>query len=103
MSNTLEDEFNMAMFDLYRRTRNETSYIPTIFYNMLINDGGLNTAHKLLSTTNPSSGYVELWELHRLDLTVEAYIWNNPKFHELFSPDDLKAAQKRLNDYGYLK
>ena len=103
LPNALEAEFNKAMLDLYRRTRNETSYKPTMFYNMLIEDGGLNTALKLLSTTNPSSGYLKLWELNRLDLTVEAFIWDNPKFHELFSQDDLKAAQKRLTDYGYLK
>lgn len=99
----LEAEFNKAMLDLYIRTRNETLYKPTMFYNMLIEDGGLNTVLKLLSTTNPSSGYVKLWELNRLDLTVEAFIWDNPKFQELFSPDDLKAAQKRLSDYGYQK
>ena len=100
---TLVDEFNKAMLDLYVLTKNETKRNWSGFYTMLQDCGGVNTAHKLLSTTKPSSGYVELWEIGRLDLTVEAYIWDNPNFQELFSPEELKVVQKRLTDYGYLK
>ena len=103
MPNTLENEFNMAMFDLYVRTKNETKRKWNRFYTMLQDCGGLNTAHKLLSTTKPSSGYEELWKIDRLDLTVEAYIWDNPNFQRLFSQEELKVVQKRLTDYGYLK
>jgi len=38
-----------------------------------------------------------------LDLTVEAVIHDNPKWHELFTQADLDVCAKRLKEYGYLK
>ncbi|MEN6622123.1 MAG: hypothetical protein ABFD50_11300 [Smithella sp.] len=103
MTNNLQVEFTNAMFDLYTRTKLDTNYNPTVFHDMLLKDDGVKTAKTLLHTTEPSSGYTKLWELHRLDLTVEAFIWDNPKFHELFSPEELNVVKKRLTDFEYLK
>lgn len=102
MTNNLADEFNKAMFSLYQQTKTQTSYNPKTFHNMLIEHGGVKTAQILLGKAQPSEGYTTLYELHRLDLTIEAFIWDNPKFHELFSPDELNIAKKRLIDYCYI-
>jgi hypothetical protein len=41
-----------------------------------------------------------LWELRRLDLSVEALALE-PEFHELFTRPELDTARRRLADYGY--
>lgn len=103
LTNSLEDQFNEEMFELYRRTERETNYNPRTFLDMLNRNGGIRTAQRLLGTAEPSDGYTKLYKLKRLDLTVEAFTWDNPNFQELFSPEELKIVQKRLTDYGYLK
>jgi hypothetical protein len=49
-----------------------------------------------------SEGYTALWERGRLDLTVEAVIHDNPKWHTLFTQEDLEICTRRLRDYRYL-
>jgi hypothetical protein len=42
-----------------------------------------------------------LWERDRLDLTVEAVILEEAKWHPLFTPEEIEICRKRLKDYGY--
>ena len=42
---------------------------------------------------------VMLPERGRLDLTVEAVIHNDPKWHALFTQEELAVCTKRLKDY----
>lgn len=98
--NDLEHEFDMAMMDIYRRAKAEAGYNATRFLQMLDEHKGLETAKILLNAPHVSDGYTALWELGRLDLTVEATILN-PKWHSLFSDEERKIAQNRLQDYGY--
>jgi hypothetical protein len=42
-----------------------------------------------------------MWELGRLDLTVEALIHDNAEFHELFTDEEVAIARRRLQDYQY--
>ena len=53
----------------------------------------------LASSTNVSEGYTALWERGRLDLTVEAVIHDNPKWHPLFTQEDLAICARRLREY----
>ena len=69
---------------------------------MLDQNGGLETAHILINSPTVSDGYTALWERGRLDLTVEALIWDNPEYQELFTDDELKIIKKRLVDYKYV-
>ena len=39
----------------------------------------------------------------RLDLTVEAIIFDNPDYQTLFSKDELAIIKKRLTEYGYFQ
>ena len=70
---------------------------------MLYTHGGLKTARILLHAPNVSEGYKALWERGRLDLTVEAVIHDNAKWHPLFTNEDLTICRNRLREYGYFK
>ena len=54
-----------------------------------------------LSAKDYSEGFIKLWERGRLDLTMEAMIVENPKWHCLFTKEELLIAEKRLIDLGY--
>ena len=66
---------------------------------MISDVGGLQTAKILINATNPSDGYVALWERRRLDLTVEAVLVRNPEWHPLFTPEEISKAEARLKKY----
>lgn len=94
--------FDAAMFDIYRRAKDEASYNATIFLKMLTDRGGLETAKALINSPQPSDGYTSLYERGRLDLTVEAMVVENPKWHLLFLEEELERANRRLTAYRYL-
>jgi hypothetical protein len=64
---------------------------------------GLETARILINSTNPSEGYTALWNRGRLDLTVEAVIYDNSKWHPLFTTAELAICKERLIKYEYFK
>lgn len=97
----LADRFNAAMFSIYRRAKDEAGYSANIFLGMLNDRGGLATAKYLINSAKPSDGYTALYERGRLDLTVEAEVVENPKWHSLFSADEREKARKRLAEYRY--
>jgi hypothetical protein len=97
----LERAFDGAMHDIYRRALNEAGYKASIFLRMLDEHRGLETARRLLHAPHVSDGYTALWERKRLDLTVEALIRDNARWHSLFEPTDLAICRERLTEYGY--
>jgi len=100
----LKEQFNKDMWGLYSDTINETKYNPGYFRKMLDGLGGFETAKKLLSSNTTSKGSTKLWELGRLDLTVEALIIDNKeKYKELFSNEELETANRRLRELNYFK
>ena len=50
----------------------------------------------------PSDGFTELWELKRLDISVEARALK-PEFRNLFSASELAVCRRRLGDYKWLQ
>jgi hypothetical protein len=100
-SSKLETEFDAAMMEIYTRAKTEADYPASIFHRMLIEKRGLATAKQLINATSVSDGYTALWERGRLDLTVEAVVHDNEKWHVLFDESELKRAKKRLNEYHY--
>jgi hypothetical protein len=92
----LEAKFDRAMFEIYRRAKSEVGYNATRYFQMLNDNRGLETARILLHSPTESEGYTALWERGRLDLTVEALIFDNPEFQQLFEPDELATAKQRL-------
>jgi hypothetical protein len=97
----LSKQFDAAMFDIYRRAKSEAGYNASIFLQMLYDRGGLATAKYLINSIKPSDGYTNLHQLGRLDLTVEAVVVENDKWHRLFTEDELAKANRRLKEYHY--
>src|SRR5690242_11585263 len=96
-------EFDEAMFGIYTRALAEAKYNATRFLHMLHEHRGLETARILIHATTVSEGYTALWQRGRLDLTVEAVIHDNTRWHQLFTSDELAVCTKRLKDYEYLR
>src|SRR5579862_3963728 len=101
MDNVLEKQFDAAMFSIYQKAKSEAKYNATLFLHMLYERGGLLTAKYLINTRKPSEGYLHLYERQRIDLTVEAMIAENLRWHPLFTPEELDRARRRLADYHY--
>lgn len=101
MKEELIKQFNLAMWDIYKRAKLEVKYNATRYLHMLDAHGGLETAHILINSSTVAEGYSALWERGRLDLTVEALIWDNHEYYELFTEDELRVVRKRLIDYKY--
>jgi hypothetical protein len=100
---SLVSAFDEAMFLIYQRALAEAGYKASRFHQMLHEYRGLETARILLHSADVSEGYKALWQRKRLDLTVEAVIYDDPKWHPLFSPEDLAICQARLKKYEYLR
>ena len=101
MEDGLNARFNLAMRDIYKRARLEANYNASRYLQMLDQNGGIETAHILINSPTVSDGYTALWERGRLDLAVEALIWDNPEYQKLFTEDELRIIKKRLVDYKY--
>lgn len=97
----LSKQFDHAMLEIYRRAKAELGYNASIFFRMLTERGGQATAKALINTPKPSDGYTFLYEHNRLDLTVEAAVVENPKWHSLFTNEEIGSAERRLTSYGY--
>ncbi|GAA3386430.1 GmrSD restriction endonuclease domain-containing protein [Cryptosporangium minutisporangium] len=93
-------EFHQAMATIYQRARDETGYTATYLLAMLAEEGGVETAKRLLASATVSTGFTALWHKGRLDLTVEALVLD-PRFESLFTPDDLDIARARLAQFDY--
>ena len=98
---TLRSEFDVKMFGIYKRAKDESGYNATIFFKMISDNGGLETAKLLINSSKPSAGYTALWERGRLDLTVEALVVENKKWHLLFEKSEIERAKNRLVQYEY--
>jgi hypothetical protein len=95
-------QFDQAMLSIYQRAKSEAKYNATIFFRMLNERGGLATAKYLINSDHPSDGYTHLYERGRLDLTVEAMVVEDARWHSLFTKEELVCAKKRLEDYKYV-
>lgn len=100
MSSDIEQLFDTAMMNIYRRARFEAKYNATRYLQMLNEHRGIETAKILLHSCTVSDGYTALWERGRLDLTVEALILD-PQWNELFTDEERRIARNRLIDYGF--
>jgi hypothetical protein len=97
----LAQAFDEAMFSIYRRAKAEAGYKASLFLDMIATRGGLETARYLINKPQPSDGYTHLFERGRLDLTVEAMVVENDRWHSLFTSEELDKARKRLKAHGY--
>lgn len=94
-----EAEFHHAMIDVYQNAK-KAGYNANYFIQSVSERGGLATARDLVNSTTPSQGFTALWDLKRLDLSLEAVVLQ-PRFQHLFTTRELKTARRRLADHGY--
>jgi hypothetical protein len=80
-----------------------TDYIPTYFMQMVSEHGGVDTAKRLLAKSEPQTGLFELWNLGILHESMEAVVSDNPKYHPLFTSEELGEAYRRLDELNYFK
>lgn len=96
-------EFDQEMLSIYQRALSEADYKASRFLAILSDHGGLETARILIHSSTVSEGYAALWERKRLNLTVEAVIHDNVKWHSLFTEEELAICKRRLTQYRYFE
>ena len=88
---TLRKRLEKELFELYHRIKEEAGYNPNYFLQMLNTYGGYETAKRLLSDPDKlHEGFIKLWSLGRLDLTVEHLVLQDP-WRRLF----MKEGQRK--------
>jgi len=100
MTDKLERQFHERLLDIYKLLAGQYGYHATRFIQMLNQQGAVETVTALIHSTEPSEGYTKLWELRRLDLSVEA-LSLRAEWQELFTDEDREAATARLNSYEF--
>jgi len=98
---SLESQFDEAMHNIYVTAVREAKYTPHEFHRMLMERGGVATAKVLINRSKPSDGYTNLYLRGFLQLTVEAVIFDDPRWHPLFTSGELDICRKRLIEYEY--
>jgi hypothetical protein len=94
-----EDEFHEAMIRGPQQLR-ALGYTPTRFIQMVAEFGGLGAAHALLSGPDASDGFTQLWEMRRLDMSVEANVLL-PWVQDLFSLEEQTNARRKLEAHKF--
>ena len=97
----LTQQFESDMYNIYHQACKE-GYTPSYFLRIVDEQGGIDAARVLINRKKPTDGFRKLWELGRLDLSAEALVKNNPRYHGLFSQQTIQNATRRLKLYGYV-
>jgi hypothetical protein len=95
----VEKEFTNEMYRLYTDAK-ALGYNANWFKIMLDQNGARKTAQMLIASDTVQTEFERLWEMERLDLTVENRVLKEP-FNRLFTAEELRQAKQRLLDYGY--
>src|SRR5690349_15220413 len=98
----LEEELTDELRGTYEAAR-KRGYVATYFLQMLEEHGGVETAKRLLAKSEPQTGLFELYDKGILSESMEAVIWDNPKYHIFFTPEELREAYKRLELLRYFE
>jgi hypothetical protein len=73
---------------------------PRTRFTPMLNEHGATETWRRLKR-GPTTGFVELWEAGRLDLSLEALVVEHPKYHALFSDEEIAEMREELAQYGY--
>jgi 5-methylcytosine-specific restriction enzyme A len=95
----LETLWHKEMLQIYADAE-AIGYEASGFRGLMASHGPLRAAKMLINMDEPSDGFTELWELKRLDISVEARALK-PEFRDLFSTSELRICKQRLADYGW--
>lgn len=81
-------------------TLRSSGYSPTRFEQMVGQQGARDAARNLLRGRDASDGFTTLWEMGRLDMSIEAMVvlaW----YKSLFTDDECATARSRLVAHGF--
>jgi hypothetical protein len=95
----LESQWHADMIGIHADAK-AIGYNASRFIQMVNDQGGLVAAKYLINSTQPSEGFTKLWDLKRLDITVEARALQ-PQFRPLFAASELATCRRRLAEYGW--
>ena len=95
----LEAAFEHEMETTYHEAA-KLGYRATYFLRMVREHGGVETAHRLLAASGSSEGLGRLWELGRLDISLEALVLK-PEYASLFTNEERRIARERLAEMNY--
>jgi hypothetical protein len=101
MNEQIEKQLEREYLRLSRLYYEEYGYHPSRFLQMMKEYGPVQTTIKLVMDPVLHEGLTKLWELGRLDISVEATILQEP-YCNLFSDDVLNKAKEKLEKLGYL-
>lgn len=96
-----QDRLTQALYSNYQRAGRETKYWGSYFLRELKKYGGLAVAKRMLgkkSGNGDTKGFLALADAGRPDLSVESVVLS-PEFRDLFSPDELATAERRLSRF----
>lgn len=71
-----------------------------VFSRMLGEYGGVETAKRLLATSEVQSGFTELCLLNAVHRSMEAFVIK-PQYQSLFTEAEVAEAHRRLEEVGY--
>ena len=98
-----EPNLEIALQNEFLRATRECiaiGYHPTRFLQMLGEHGPIATTIQLVMGNH--EGFERLWELRRLDLSIEAIILREP-YRTLFPPEVLERAEQKLREVGFFE
>lgn len=90
----IRKNFHKDMIGIYQKAKAECGYNATRFLQMIASQDGLTVAKSFI-VNKPTDGFTTLWELGRLDLTVEALILQH-KYVTLFTEEEREVVRERL-------
>lgn len=98
----IEKKFNIEMRNIYITAKKDVGYNASRFLQLISEKGGLIAAKQLISKENGTEGFAKLWEMKRLDLSVEALVLKE-EYSELFTQEEKFMCKNRLTEYGFFK
>lgn len=96
----IEKKFNSDMKNIYWDAKRELNYTVSRFIQLVTEKGGLMAAKQLITKEGGTYGFTILYEMGRLDLSVEAHVLK-PEYAELFTEEEKRICRERLKEYGY--
>jgi len=93
---TIRDDFAAAVLAAIEESK-ELGYNPTRFIEMIEKQHPVEVGKRLIVSGDFQTGIIQMAKMDRKDLTIES-VMLRPEFSTLFTPDELSAAQWRLDN-----
>jgi hypothetical protein len=79
--------------------KKEHRYNPSYFLRMVQELGAVRAAQRLLASKEAQEGLTRLWEIGRLELSIEHMV-ASPRYDPLFTEEERAIARERLRQLG---